>query len=207
MKISDILKGARIIPVVVIDDVEAAVPLAHTLIDAGIPVIEITLRTPEALPSIRRITKEVPNVSVGAGTIWSRNDLDAAIDAGASFGVSPGSPIRLLSEIADTGMPFIPGGQTATEMAAITAAGFEVAKFFPAEHAGGTAMLRALADVHPGLEYCPTGGIGDHNFKDYLSLPSVRCVGGSWITPRALIAEERWESIDSLCRIALRALQ
>ena len=207
MLISEVIAGTPIVPVVVIDDVEAAVPLAETLCNAGITVIEITLRTPQALPAIRRIAKEVPAMSVGAGTVWNRDDLNAVIDAGASFGVSPGCPAPLLSAIADSHLPFLPGAQTATEMAAIASCGFEMAKFFPAEPAGGTAALKSIADVHPNLRFCPTGGIGEHNFKNYLALPSVPCVGGSWITPRSLISGFDWESIDSLCTAALRLLQ
>lgn len=205
MLISDVLRGAPIVPVVVIDDVEAAVPLAETLCSAGIAVIEITLRTPQALPAIRRIAKQVPDISVGAGTVWNSDDLHATIDAGAAFGVSPGCPAPLLSATKETDLPFLPGAQTATEMAAITDYGFEMAKFFPAEYAGGVLALKAIAEVHRTLRFCPTGGIGEHNFEDYLSLPSVACVGGSWITPRSLIADRQWDSIASLCQRALRA--
>ncbi len=204
--IDQLLADTPIVPVVVIDDVENAVPLAETLGQAGINVIEITLRTPEALPSIERIAAKMAGIAVGAGTVWDATDLQKAIDAGAAFGVSPGCPAPLLSALADVDLPFLPGCQTASEMASIGAGGFTLAKFFPAEHVGGVAALKALADVHPALSFCPTGGIGEHNFRDYLALPSVTCVGGSWIAPRALIAERRWDDIAALCKRALRAL-
>ena len=190
----------KVIPVVVIKDANQAVGLARTLVDAGLPKIEITLRTPAALDAIARIAKEVPDAIVGAGTVLNSQGADKAIAAGAKYLVSPGATPALLDHLLSTGIPFLPGCSTVSEAMYLIERGVEVAKFFPAEDSGGAAFLKGLATVLQAIKFCPTGGINLSNYKNYLELPNVVCVGGSWITPAAAIESSSWDEISALAR-------
>lgn len=196
--IARICRLAPVIPVVVIEREEDAVPLARALLDGELKVIEVTLRTPAALPAIRRIAREVPGVVVGAGTILSAGDLRAAREAGALFGVSPGTPPGLLEAIRAASWPFLPGAATPTEALALREQGFHVLKFFPAEPAGGAAMLKAMHGPMPDLSFCPTGGIDEAGTADYLGLPNVICVGGSWVTPASAVRAGDFAAVKAL---------
>lgn len=190
----------KVIPVVVIKDANQAVGLARTLVEAGLPKIEITLRTPAALDAISRIAKEVPDAIVGAGTVLDPQSVDKAIAAGAQYLVSPGATPALLNHLLDTGIPFLPGCATVSEAMYLIERGVPVAKFFPAEDSGGVAFLKGLATVLQAIKFCPTGGINLSNYKNYLELPNVVCVGGSWITPAAAIENGAWDEITSSAR-------
>ncbi|MFW6640648.1 bifunctional 4-hydroxy-2-oxoglutarate aldolase/2-dehydro-3-deoxy-phosphogluconate aldolase [Nocardiopsis algeriensis] len=199
---ADILDLAPVMPVVVIDDLEAAVPLARALVAGGLPGIEVTLRTPAALSAIERIAAEVPEAVVGAGTVVTPDQARAASDAGARFLVSPGCTASLASAMADTGLPFLPGVSTASEAMALLERGLTELKFFPAEASGGAAFLKSLLGPLPQVRFCPTGGITSASAPDYLALANVGCVGGSWLTPAALVAEGAWDRIEALAREA-----
>ncbi|MBB6121621.1 bifunctional 4-hydroxy-2-oxoglutarate aldolase/2-dehydro-3-deoxy-phosphogluconate aldolase [Nocardiopsis algeriensis] len=199
---ADILDLAPVMPVVVIDDLEAAVPLARALVAGGLPGIEVTLRTPAALSAIERIAAEVPEAVVGAGTVVTPDQARAASDAGARFLVSPGCTASLASAMADTGLPFLPGASTASEAMALLERGLTELKFFPAEASGGAAFLKSLLGPLPQVRFCPTGGITSASAPDYLALANVGCVGGSWLTPAALVAEGAWDRIEALAREA-----
>lgn len=192
---------APVIPVLVVSDARTARPLARALVAGGLPVLEVTLRTPAALDAIAEITA-VPGAAVGAGTLLSPGDVAAARAAGAVFGVSPGATDRLLDACEDAGLPLLPGAATASEAMALLERGYSVQKFFPADAAGGTAALRALAGPLPQVGWCPTGGITAGTARDYLSLPNVVCVGGSWLAPAARVAAEDWAGIEVLARAA-----
>lgn len=196
-----------VVPVVEIDDVADAVPLARTLVEAGLPVVEITLRTPAALESVTRIVAEVPECLVGAGTLLTAAMVAAAADAGASFGVSPGVSAGCLAVAADRGLPFIPGAVTPSEIIAILDAGIRHVKFFPAGASGGLVMLKALAGpfAATGVRFMPTGGATAATFTDYLVLPSVFAVGGTWVAPRADIAAGNWVDIAARARVIVAA--
>lgn len=202
MHIEDILAHGPVIPVIVLEDAACAVPLARALAAGGVRVLEITLRTSAALEAIRAIRAEVDNVVVGAGTILTPSDLERTLALGADFGVSPGTTPTLLAEARRCGIPFLPGVASASELMVATESGFDRLKFFPAEQAGGVAMLRALAGPFPGVAFCPTGGVGPGNATDYLAQPNVRCVGGSWIAPADAIRERAWNRITDLARAA-----
>lgn len=197
-----LLQRAPVVPVVVLEDVEHAVPLAHALVEGGLPVVEVTLRTPAALPALRRIAAEVPEAVVGAGTVVLPRDVEAAVEAGAQFLVSPGATPALLDAMAAVDVPGLPGAATASEVVALLERGVTVAKFFPAQAAGGTAMLASLAGPFPQVRFCPTGGIDPDNARDYLALPNVVCVGGSWLTPRDAVASGDWARVTALARQA-----
>ena len=173
----EILDLATVIPVVVIDDLDEAVPLARGLVAAGMPAIEITLRTPAALTAIADIAKDVPDARVGAGTVLNPRQGEKALDSGAEFLVSPGTTNALL----DAQLPLLPGVATASEILALLERGLTAAKFFPAEASGGVQALRAFAGPFPQVRFCPTGGIDAAKAPDYLALPNVACVGGSWM--------------------------
>ncbi|MEM9554083.1 MAG: bifunctional 4-hydroxy-2-oxoglutarate aldolase/2-dehydro-3-deoxy-phosphogluconate aldolase [Acidobacteriota bacterium] len=198
------LANAVVLPVLVVDDVRTAVDLGRTLVDAGLPMLEITLRTDAALASIEAMARALDGEAiVGAGTVTSARDLDAVRDAGARFAVSPGAPPALLAAAADGDLPLIPGVASATEAMTAADAGFDTLKLFPAEAAGGVALLKALAGPLPALRFCPTGGIGPNNYLDYLALDAVLCVGGSWVAPRHLVRRAAWDEIGRLVRRAL----
>lgn len=202
MQIDDIMRLGPVIPVIVIEDIEHAIPLARALAAGGIRVLEITLRTPVGLDAIARISAEVEGVVVGAGTILNANDLERSIAAGARFGVSPGTTSTLLSEVQRSGLPFLPGVANASNVMDVLAFGMNRMKLFPAEQAGGIGMLRALGGPFPEVGFCPTGGVGPDNARDYLRQPNVRCVGGSWLAPQASIREGQWAGITELARAA-----
>ena len=197
-------EGTRIVPVVVLDDAEIAVPLARTLLEAGIDAIEVTLRTPAAVDAIGRIARDVPDIVVGAGSLRTPAQVRAVRDGGARFGVSPGATPALLEAAAEAGLPFVPGAQTASEILTLLEAGFTLQKFFPAESAGGVAFLKAVAAPLPEVRFMPTGGITPGNVANYLALDHVAAVGGSWLTPRDLLAERDFEAIGRLARDAAR---
>lgn len=187
-----------VLPVVVVDDLASAVPLARALVDGGLPAIELTLRTPVALEAIRAIAAEVPEIALGAGTIVTPDQASAAIAAGAGFLVSPGCTPSLLDALQDTGVPFLPGTSTVSEVMAVLDAGLTDMKFFPAEAAGGAPYLRSVAGPLPQARFCPTGGITPASAPGYLALPNVGCVGGSWLTPADAVAAGDWERISKL---------
>ena len=197
-----LLDRVPVVPVVVVDDLAHAVPLARALVDGGLPVIELTLRTPVALEAIRAIADEVPEILLGAGTVVTPGQAKEARDAGAQFLVSPGSTPSLLGAMADTGLPFLPGTATVSEVLAVLEAGFVDMKFFPAEASGGAAFLKAVGAPVPAARFCPTGGITAASAPSYLALLNVGCVGGSWITPAAALATGDWARVERLAREA-----
>ena len=194
----DLLSISPVIPVVVIDDAADAVPLARALARGGIPVMEITLRTPAGLAAIERVAADVPETTVGAGTVTTPEEAAAARRAGAQFLVTPGATDRLLAAALDTGLPLLAGAATLTEILRLREHGLRAVKFFPAQAAGGTAYLNAVAGPVPDVSFCPTGGITPGNAADYLALPNVGCVGGSWLTPRAEVRSGNWAAIERL---------
>jgi len=185
----------KIIPVVVIEDEKLAVPLAQALVAGGLKRIEITLRTKASLGSIARIRSEVPEAVVGAGTILNEKNLNDALSAGSQFLVSPGSTVKLRDLLKQSGVPSLPGAGTVSEAMTLLESGFTVAKFFPATDIGGVKMLNGIASVLQEMSFCPTGGITYETCGDFLALPNVVCVGGSWVAPKKLIAEQNWEEI------------
>ncbi len=199
-----ILGISPVIPVVVIDDADAAVPLARALVSGGVGVIEITLRTPAALEAVRRVAAEVPEIRVGAGTVTTAEQVQAVTRAGASFIVLPGSPERLVSAALESGLPLLPGASTVTEVMRLVDHGQDILKFFPAEASGGRAFLKAVAGPLPNVLFCPTGGISALTVGAYLAEPNVACVGGSWLTPGDAIAAGDWGRVSTLARDAAR---
>lgn len=197
----EICELAPVVPVLVIHDIAHARPLAEALIAGGLPALEITLRTPAALDAIREMS-QVPGGVVGAGTLLTPEDVQAARDAGAQFGVSPGATDRLLDACEAADLPLLPGAATATEAMRLAERGYDMLKFFPAETSGGAPALKALAGPLPRIGFCPTGGVGPGNAAQYLSLPNVVCVGGSWVAPASLMAEGDWVGIETLAREA-----
>ncbi|WP_433336304.1 bifunctional 4-hydroxy-2-oxoglutarate aldolase/2-dehydro-3-deoxy-phosphogluconate aldolase [Spirillospora sp. CA-294931] len=198
---------APVVPVVVLHDPDAAVPLARALVSGGLPVIEITLRTPAGLESILRIAREVPDAVVGAGTVVRPADAERAVSAGARFLVSPGCTPALREAMTGTSLPFLPGVATASEAMALLEHGVTAMKFFPAEAAGGRTALKAIAGPLPGVRFCPTGGVTLQSAADYLALPNVGCVGGTWLTPTDAVERGDWDRIKGLAAeaSALRA--
>jgi 2-dehydro-3-deoxyphosphogluconate aldolase/(4S)-4-hydroxy-2-oxoglutarate aldolase len=201
-----LLALAPVIPVLTIKDAAVAVPLARALVAGGLPVIEVTLRTPAALDAIRAIAREVPEAVVGAGTITRVEDIQAATAAGSRFLVSPGTPAALAEALAEVPVPVLPGCATVTEAMALAARGFTALKFFPAEPSGGAAFLKSLSGPLPGLVFCPTGGIDVAKAPTYLALANVGAVGGSWIVPDDALASGDFARITALARAA-RALR
>lgn len=192
---------APVIPVLVIDDAGKARSLAEALVAGGLPVLEVTLRTPAALEAIRAMS-EVPGGHVGAGTLITAEDVRAAKAAGATFGVSPGATDALLEACEAEGLPLLAGAATASEAMRLLARGYDMLKFFPAEASGGAAALKALGGPLPQLSFCPTGGVSPGNAGDYLKLSTVPCVGGSWIAPADLVAAGDWGAIEAKAREA-----
>ncbi|MET9294250.1 bifunctional 4-hydroxy-2-oxoglutarate aldolase/2-dehydro-3-deoxy-phosphogluconate aldolase [Streptomyces sp. NPDC003077] len=197
-----LLELAPVIPVVVLDDAADAVPLARALVSGGLPAIEITLRTPAALDAIRAVADEVPDAVVGAGTVLSAGQVTEAVAAGARFLVSPGWSPALLAAMRASGVPFLPGVSTVSEVVTLLEAGITEMKFFPAEAAGGTAYLKSLASPLPRARFCPTGGIGAASAPDYLALPNVGCVGGTWMLPADALRAKDWKRVEELAREA-----
>ncbi|MFV2177877.1 bifunctional 4-hydroxy-2-oxoglutarate aldolase/2-dehydro-3-deoxy-phosphogluconate aldolase [Actinomadura sp. LOL_016] len=202
MNAEDLFDLAPVIPVVVLDDADAAVPLARALVAGGLPAIEVTLRTPVAIEAITRIAAEVPDAVVGAGTVVRPDDAERSAAAGARFLVSPGCTERLQTAMAATGLPFLPGAATASEAIALLEAGVTAMKFFPAEPAGGIPYLKALNGPLPQVRFCPTGGVKPGNAADYLALPNVGCVGGTWLTPADAVRSGDWDAIRGLAEEA-----
>lgn len=196
---------SRIVPVVVITDVAQAVPLAQALWDGGIDVIEITLRHAAGLPSIEAVARELPAMQVGAGTVTRAPEMARARDAGARFALSPGLSEALVQAAQELGMPFIPGVMTPGEVMRARDLGFDLVKFFPAAQAGGADMLKALAGPLPDMRFCPTGGVSLSHLADYLRLPNVAMVGGSWLTPADMLRQGRWQDITALAAQAVAA--
>ncbi|MEU8356542.1 bifunctional 4-hydroxy-2-oxoglutarate aldolase/2-dehydro-3-deoxy-phosphogluconate aldolase [Nonomuraea sp. NPDC048882] len=193
-----LLDLAPVIPVVVIDDVETAVPLARALVAGGLPAIEVTLRTPAAREAIARIAAEVPEATVGAGTVRTADDISASVAAGATFLVSPGTTPSLVEALEASGVPFLPGAVTVSEAMALAERGIKELKFFPAEAAGGVTYLKSLGGPLPDVRFCPTGGIRVDTAPDYLALPNVGCVGGTWLTPADALAAGDWARVEKL---------
>lgn len=198
------LRHARIVPVLTVSELAQAVPLARALCAGGLSVLEITLRTPVALDAARTIIAEVPEATVGLGTLLSPKDVDDALHIGARFIVSPGTTPALLSAAAASGLPFLPGVATVSEAMQARAAGFRILKLFPAEAAGGTGLLKSLAGPLGDLRFCPTGGIDARNLRDYLALSNVVAIGGSWLTPAPELAAGAWNRITERTREACR---
>ncbi len=194
-------RKAPVIPVLVIEDATHAAPLAEALIAGGLPVLEVTLRTPAALDAIAAMSG-VPGGIVGAGTVLTPDDVRAAQDAGAQFAVSPGATDRLLDACEAAGLPILPGAATASEAMRLLERGYGVQKFFPASAIGGAPALKALGGPLPQVRFCPTGGIDTANAADYLALDNVLCVGGSWVAPRQLVQKGEWAAITGLARQA-----
>ena len=199
MTLEEMMTLAPVVPVLTIEDEAHAVPLGRALVAGGIPMLEVTLRTPAALGAIRRIAAEVEGAVVGAGTVLTAQDLDRAVEAGARFAVSPGLAAHAR---ADGPIPLLPGVATATEVMAALEAGFRFLKFFPAVPAGGVAMLKAFAPVFPQARFCPTGGVGEDNARGFLEVPNVVCVGGSWLAPASAVRAGDWGRITDLARAA-----
>ncbi|WP_299650987.1 bifunctional 4-hydroxy-2-oxoglutarate aldolase/2-dehydro-3-deoxy-phosphogluconate aldolase [uncultured Jannaschia sp.] len=197
----DIAGRARVIPVLVLDDAGHARPLAEALVAGGLPALEVTLRTPAALDSIRAMS-EVEGGIVGAGTLLTPDDVRAAKAAGARFGVSPGATETLVQACIDEDLPLLPGAATATEAMALLEMGFDMMKFFPAEASGGAPALKAIGAPIPQISFCPTGGVSLANMADYLSLSNVSVVGGSWVAPKDKMVAGDWAGIESLAREA-----
>jgi 2-dehydro-3-deoxyphosphogluconate aldolase / (4S)-4-hydroxy-2-oxoglutarate aldolase len=202
LDIAAIAARAPVIPVLTIDRLADAVPLARALVAGGLPVLEITFRTGVALEALAAIAREVPEAIVGAGTVLDEAQLRQALSAGARFGVSPGCTAALAKAVRASGLPFLPGVQTVSEALALREQGFRLLKFFPADAAGGTTWLKAVAAPLAGLRFCPTGGIGIDTAPAYLALPNVACVGGSWVAPREAVAASDWSRIEHLAAAA-----
>jgi len=202
--IRDILAASPVMPVIVLDRVDDAVPLAKALVSGGIRVLEVTMRTAVALDCVRAIRAAVPDAIVGVGTITSIADMDAAREAGAAFGVSPGTTSALLAHAAKMAFPFLPGTMTPSDVMRALDADFSAMKLFPAKQAGGVEMLKALAGPFPHVMFCPTGGVDVESASSYLALPNVACVGGSWLAPAALVANKDWNEITHRAQAASR---
>ena len=191
-----------IVPVVVLEQADDALPMAEALLEGGIDVIEVTLRRPGGLPGIAKIARQLPNICVGAGTLLSADDVKRAIDAGAGFGLSPGSSPTLVDAVLELGLPFIPGVATPSDIMQAHDAGFSLMKLFPAAQLGGIDMLKALQGPFANVRFCPTGGVNLANLSSYLALPNVAMVGGSWLTPASAVARRQWHEITAIARQA-----
>jgi len=199
----EVLRQGPVVPVMVIEKLEQAVPLARALVAGGIRVLEITLRTPVALEAIRIISREVDGALVGAGTVTRAEELTAVAEAGAVFAISPGLTGELLDAANQGPIALIPGIATISELMTGLARGYNHFKFFPAEAAGGVKMLKAMAGPFPQITFCPTGGITPANYRDYLALKNVACIGGSWVAPQTAMDQEDWPRISALAREAV----
>ena len=201
-RLKELLKLAPVIPVITIERVEDAVPLARALVSGGLRLLEITLRTEAGRDAAAAVVAEVPDAVVGIGTVLTPQDLARSRELGARFALSPGATPELLDAAAQSDLPFMPGVATASELMMALARGFEVVKFFPAVPAGGTAALKALAGPFPQARFCPTGGVSEENAADWLALPNVVVVGGSWLTPAGEIRAGAWDRITERARRA-----
>lgn len=202
LSVENIVTRGPVIPVIVIDSLATAVPLARALVAGGLSVLEITLRTPVAMDAIRAIASEVPEAVVGVGTVLSPAQLDDAGRAGARFAVSPGVTPTLVAAARDHAVPLLPGAATVSEVMFLREAGYRFLKFFPAEASGGTKFLSSLASVIGDVRFCPTGGVTPANAGTYLALPNVVCVGGSWMLPKDRVAAGDWDAIRTAAAAA-----
>ncbi|MET0962725.1 MAG: bifunctional 4-hydroxy-2-oxoglutarate aldolase/2-dehydro-3-deoxy-phosphogluconate aldolase [Noviherbaspirillum sp.] len=202
LSVLDIMRTSAVIPVIAIDDIAHAVPLARALVAGGIRVLEVTLRTAHGLPAIRAIAEQVPDAIVGVGTLTKPDEFAAARDAGAVFGVSPGLTAALIDAARTSGLPLLPGVMTPSEVMAAREAGFRQLKLFPAVPAGGIGMLNALAGPLGDVMFCPTGGVSQDNAAQFLALRNVACVGGSWLTPKDALEAGDWDRITALALAA-----
>ncbi len=202
-KTIEVLQISPIVPVVVIENIKDAVPLAQSLIEGGIQIIEVTLRSSCALEAIELIAKNVPKMRVGAGTILNPTQLEQAQNRGAEFLISPGLTIKLLEYAKKKDMPLIPGVSSSSEVMQALELGYNALKFFPAEYCGGVKLLNAFNGPFKGVKFCPTGGISADNMHSYLNLENVLCVGGSWLTPKNLIQNKEWDKITEICKRSL----
>jgi 2-dehydro-3-deoxyphosphogluconate aldolase/(4S)-4-hydroxy-2-oxoglutarate aldolase len=202
LSVLDIMRTSAVIPVIAIDDINHAVPLARALVAGGIRVLEVTLRTAHGLPAIRAMAEQVPDAIVGVGTLTQPREFAAARDAGAVFGVSPGLTPALIEAAKSSGLPLLPGVMTPSEVMAAREAGFRQLKLFPAMQAGGVGMLNALAGPLGDVMFCPTGGVSQENAPQFLACRNVACVGGSWLTPKDALVAGDWDRITALARAA-----
>ncbi|GAA8590364.1 bifunctional 4-hydroxy-2-oxoglutarate aldolase/2-dehydro-3-deoxy-phosphogluconate aldolase [Helicobacter pylori] len=202
-RIIEVLQISPIVPVVVIENIKDAVPLAQSLIEGGIQIIEVTLRSSCALEAIELIAKNVPKMRVGAGTILNPTQLEQAQNRGAEFLISPGLTIKLLEYAKKKDMPLIPGVSSSSEVMQALELGYNALKFFPAEYCGGVKLLNAFNGPFKGVKFCPTGGISADNMHSYLNLENVLCVGGSWLTSKNLIQNKEWDKITEICKRSL----
>ncbi|GAA9407438.1 bifunctional 4-hydroxy-2-oxoglutarate aldolase/2-dehydro-3-deoxy-phosphogluconate aldolase [Helicobacter pylori] len=202
-RIIEVLQISPIVPVVVIENIKDAVPLAQSLVEGGIHIIEVTLRSSCALEAIELIAKNVPKMCVGAGTILNPTQLEQAQNRGAEFLISPGLTIKLLEHAKKKDMPLIPGVSSSSEVMQALELGYSALKFFPAEYCGGVKLLNAFNGPFKGVKFCPTGGISADNMRSYLNLENVLCVGGSWLTPKNLIQNKEWDKITEICKRSL----
>lgn len=198
---------SRVVPVIVLSDAKQAVPLAHALLEGGIDVMEITLRSDVALDAIEAVAKAVPQMHLGAGTVTRASDVPRVIDAGARFALSPGCTDALVDAMRATGLPFIPGVMTPGEVMRARDQGFTLMKLFPAQQAGGLGMLKALGAPIPDVRFCPTGGVSPDNLRDFLALPNVAMAGGSWLTPADALRDGDWARVTKLAREATTLAQ
>ena len=198
----EILSAGAVVPVMAIDDLNTAVDLSYALVEGGIPTLEITLRTSVGLDAIRLIAKEVKGAIVGAGTVTNPEQLKAVADAGATFAISPGLHESLAKASHDVNIPLIPGVATPSEVQLALEHGIDTLKLFPAEVVGGKAMLKALYGPYAHVRFCPTGGITLNSAPEYLALPNVLCVGGTWLTPKEAVANQDWNTITRLAKEA-----
>jgi 2-dehydro-3-deoxyphosphogluconate aldolase/(4S)-4-hydroxy-2-oxoglutarate aldolase len=198
MEIVDVLSAGPVLPILVIHDLKKAVPLAEALVAGGIKVLEVTLRTPVAMQAVSDIARALPDAIVGVGTLTRPEQFSQAADAGAQFAVSPGFTHVLLKARRQSALPYLPGVFTPSEVMAARDEGFEYLKLYPTRQAGGIGMIKALSGLFSELRFCPTGGIGAEDFRSYLELPSVVCVGGSWVAPAAAIEAGDWDTITRL---------
>ena len=206
-RIAELIRQATVIPVLTIERIADAVPLARALVAGGVRTLEVTLRTAVAVDAAKAIISEVPDAVVGIGTILNGDDLARAAALGAKFGISPGGTPDLLKAAAESDLPFAPGIATASEVMQALAHGFDIVKFFPAEQSGGIKALRALAGPFPQIRVCPTGGIGEANAAAWLAEPNVLAVGGSWLCPPADIRAGNWSGISAMCARAMKTLK
>ncbi len=197
-KLLSVLKLQPVVPVLIVDNAKDAVPLARALVAGGLKAIEVTMRTPAALDAVRAVADEVEGAVPGAGTILNAKHFEQAVAAGAQFIVSPGSTRDLVAAANNSEVPLLPGAGSPSEIMTLLEQGIDVMKFFPAEQSGGAAYLKSLASPFGGVSFCPTGGISLKNAMDYLSLPNVVCVGGSWVAPKDMVAAGDWDGITKL---------
>lgn len=199
----EVFNAGPVVPVLVVNEVDKAVPLAHALMEGGIKVLEVTLRTPAALAVIETIAKEVPEAFIGAGTVTNSDELKAVTEAGAKFAISPGLTSNLLKAGASGSIPLIPGVSSISDLMTAAEHGYNFLKFFPAEAAGGVKAIKSIGGPFPNVTFCPTGGISPDNYLTYLALKNVRCVGGSWLAPDSALEANDWAQVTALAKAAV----